>query len=183
MFYLFYFNLLVQNINFHVHFWFFQKGHFKGSYEKRAHRQKTLGGLTTTLPPPSPCSGGLAGVFDETKGYRNQKTIFAMLQHLMYQEQIFFMRVRKHNFSFSRHLNFCVFEESANFEISDVFSALLYIRSYAFGCFFKILASIHMKFDHLNISASYFPASWYIYQITRNQSKAHLLILYPKLNV
>ena len=31
--------------------YFFQKGHFKGSSEKRAHRQKTLGRLTTPLPP------------------------------------------------------------------------------------------------------------------------------------
>ena len=36
--------------------YFFQKGYFKGSSEKRAHVQKTLGGgLTTPLPP---CSGG-----------------------------------------------------------------------------------------------------------------------------
>ena len=33
----------------------FQKGHFKGFSEKKAYRQKTLGGLTIPLPP---CSGG-----------------------------------------------------------------------------------------------------------------------------
>ena len=36
--------------------YFFQKGHFKGSSEKRAHQQKTFGGggLTTPLLPPAP---------------------------------------------------------------------------------------------------------------------------------
>ena len=39
------FNLLVWNINFHVHFWLLlSKKALQGLFEKRAHRQKTLGG-------------------------------------------------------------------------------------------------------------------------------------------
>ena len=51
---MFYFNLLVWNINFHVHFWLLlSKRALQGLFEKRAHRQKTLGGGADNLPAPS----------------------------------------------------------------------------------------------------------------------------------
>ena len=41
---MFYFNLLVWNINFHVHFWLLlSKVLFRGLFEKRAHQQKNFG--------------------------------------------------------------------------------------------------------------------------------------------
>ena len=50
--------------------YFFQKGHFNGSSEKRAHRQKTLGRLTTLLPPRLPAPEGLLQLrFTKLQGF------------------------------------------------------------------------------------------------------------------
>ena len=72
--------------------YFFQKGHFNGSSEKGAHRQKTffLGGRLTT-PLPSPATEGLIlpscdckNEYFKTKHYCNSKNTRFLNKHVAY---------------------------------------------------------------------------------------------------
>ena len=95
------------------------------------------------------------------KCYLCQKTIFVILQLLMYE--CFFLILRKNYVWLSRYLHFCAFGEHINFKICDVIVNVIAHYSYTFGSFFRILGTIKMKFGQIVQLMKNIPTRFYHY--------------------